>query len=123
MVSLSAREAISEPFDYVIEAVSTEAGLDFDKALGRNCCVTYHTAQKAKRYFNGVLTEGEWLGKSSGLHRYRLKLQPWFSLLGFTANCRFFQEMSVTDIIKKVFSDAGFTDFVFKTNESYEKIE
>ncbi|MFX6218344.1 contractile injection system protein, VgrG/Pvc8 family, partial [Acinetobacter baumannii] len=57
MVSLSAREAISEPFDYVIEAVSTEAGLDFDKALGRNCCVTYHTAQKAKRYFNGVLTE------------------------------------------------------------------
>lgn len=123
LVSLKASEAISEPFDYLIEAVSTEAGLDFDKALGRNCCVTYHTAQKAKRYFNGVLTEGEWLGKRSGLHHYRLKLQPWFSLLGFTANCRFFQEMSVTDIIKKVFSDAGFTDFMFKTNENYEKIE
>ncbi|QCI64050.1 type VI secretion system Vgr family protein [Phreatobacter stygius] len=121
--SLSGRETISQPFEYLIEAVSTEAGLDFDKALGRNCCVTYHTYDKAQRHFNGVLTESEWLGKRSGLHHYRLTLQPWFSLLGFTSNCRFFQEMSVTDIIKKVFADAGFTDFMFKTSENYEKIE
>ncbi|MCZ0737642.1 type VI secretion system Vgr family protein [Phreatobacter sp. AB_2022a] len=123
LVRFDGHEAISTAFDYAIEAVSTEAGLDFDKALGRNCAVTFHTYGKAQRHFNGVLTESEWLGKRGGLHHYRLKLQPWFSLLGFTANCRFFQDMSVTDIIRKVFTEAGFSDFLFKTSESYEKIE
>lgn len=123
LASFDGREAISQPFDYVVEAVSTTAGLDFDKALGRNCAVLFHTYGKAQRHFNGVLTESEWIGKHEGLHHYRLKLQPWFFLLSFTANCRFFQDMSVTDIIRKVFTEAGFTDFLFRTGETYEKIE
>ncbi len=123
LVSLEARERISEVFDFDIEAASSEAALDFDKALGKNCCVTYRTHKGVERHYNGILTGAEWLGKRVGLHHYRLRLQPWFALLGYTANCRFFQQMSVTDIIRKVFSESGFSDFIFKTSESYEKIE
>ncbi|MGL4324734.1 MAG: type VI secretion system Vgr family protein [Beijerinckiaceae bacterium] len=123
LVSLEARESISEVFDFDIEATSSEAALDFDKALGKNCCVTYKTHDNKERHFNGILTGAEWLGKRAGLHHYRLRLQPWFALLAYTSNCRFFQKMKVTDIIRKVFSDSGFSDFIFRTKEKYDEIE
>lgn len=123
LVSLNARESISEVFDMDIEAVSQDADLDFDRALGKNCCVTYKTYKGVERHFNGILTGAEWLGYRSGLHHYRLRLQPWFALLAYTSNCRFFQNMSVIDIIRKVFDESGFSDFNFKTSGSYEKIE
>jgi type VI secretion system secreted protein VgrG len=38
-------------------------------------------------------------------------LRPWTWFLTKRHNCRIFQNMSVRDIIKKVFGDAGFTDY------------
>ncbi|KAF0230560.1 MAG: ImpA family type VI secretion-associated [Beijerinckiaceae bacterium] len=122
-VSLDAHEGISTLFSFEIEAASKDAALDFDKALGRNCCVTYRTHKNAERHFNGVLTSAEWLGKRAGLHHYRLRLEPWLALLGYTANCRFFQQLSVVDIIRKVFAESDFNDFAFRTSESYDPIE
>jgi type VI secretion system secreted protein VgrG len=120
---LDAREGLSDLFDFSVEAVSSEAGLDFDRALGRNCCVTYRTHGSVERHFNGVLTGAEWLGKTDGLHHYRLHLEPWLALLSYQQNCRFFKEMNVIDILKQVFSEGGFSDYVFRTGESYDPIE
>ena len=36
---------------------------------------------------------------------------PWLWLLTQTADCRIFQNMTVPDIIQKIFKDLGFTDF------------
>jgi len=38
-------------------------------------------------------------------HRYSATVHPWLWFLTRTADCRIFQEMTVPDIIKKVFAD------------------
>lgn len=121
--SLDAREGLSELFSFDLEAVSKEASLDFDKALGQGATITYRTYKGVERHFNGIITGAEWLGKRAGLHHYRLTLEPWLALLDYASNCRFFKQESVIDIIRKVFSESGFADFVFRTSESYDKLE
>lgn len=121
--SMAAREGISETFLFEVEAVSTQSALDFDRALGKNCCVSYTTHKGELRHYNGVLTAAEWLGQRSDLHHYRLTLEPWFRLLDYVSDCRFFQQMTVIDIVRQVFSESGFSDFEFRTSESYDKIE
>ena len=37
--------------------------------------------------------------------RYYATVHPWLWFLSRTADCRIFQEMTVPDIVKKIFSD------------------
>lgn len=120
---LEAREGISELFEFTITALSNQDAIDFDAAIGRNCSVKVRSFEDVVRYFNGVLADTEWTGVQDGLFCYRLVLRPWLWILTHTSDCRIFHKMSVTDIIKDVFSKAGFSDFEFKTTRSYDPIE
>lgn len=123
LTSFDAHEAMSEPFDYVVEAVSETPAINFDKAMGSNCAVVLHSYDNLKRWFNGVLVEAHWTGLEDDLYSYRLVLRPWFWVLSHTTDCRFFQEMTVKEIIQKVFDEAGYSDYEFKTSETYPKME
>src|ERR1700744_4235796 len=70
-------EAIGELFEYRIEAVSTDANLDFRSALGKNCSVHLETSDRSGRDFSGILTEAKWVGTRFNLALYRLVLRPW----------------------------------------------
>lgn len=117
-----AQEAISEPFEVSVEALGVEEGLDFDPILARPCLVTLETHGR-NRFFHGLLTEAHWSGVRDGLYSYRLVLRPWLWLLTRFADCRFFQEMTVPDILRKVFEEAGFSDYEFRLAQNYPKLE
>lgn len=116
-------EGVSQLFEYRIEALSPEMDLDFDKMLGRNICVSYTSYQQVKRYFNGVLTEAEWIGAKEEKFIYRLVLRPWVWLLGRRANNKIFKNKTVPDIIKDVFDDNGFADYKFDLTHSFKPAE
>lgn len=122
-VRMDGKEGLGELFEFRIEALS-EQDLDFDKAIGQPCSVTYST-HTAQRVFHGILTEAEWLGLDDmdKTNNYRLVLRPWLWLLSRTSDCRIFQEKTAPEIIQQVFSDRGFTDFSLKLTESYPKLE
>lgn len=122
IVRLDGTEGVSELFEFRIEALSEKPNLDFNAALGQNCSVTLNTYKEKKRIFNGVLVEAQWIGMRETYHAYRLVLRPWMWLLTQTNNCKIFHNKSALDIIKTVFSDAGFTDFEVKTTQSYDPI-
>ena len=61
-------EAMGELFEFRIEAVSPDANIDFNKALGRNCSVHLETADNSGRDFSGILTEAQWVGTRLDLH-------------------------------------------------------
>ena len=42
---------------------------------------------------------------------YHAEMVPWLWFLTRTADCRIFQNMTIPDIIKKIFSDLGFNDY------------
>lgn len=117
-------ESLSELFVYQIEATSNRQDIDFDKLIGKNCCVKLKSYGNATRYFNGVLVDADWSGTKNNLFVYRLVLRPWLWLLGRKATCRIFKDKSVFDIIEEVFQESGFKDFQIRASRGdYEKIE
>ena len=128
--SFSGSEGLGEPFEFQIEALSEQENVDFDKALGQACTIRLKTYEEKQRFFCGILTNAQWVGSEVGgqqnYSQYRLVLRPWFWLLAHRANCRIFLHENVTDIIQKVFTDAGFsngTDFKLRTTGNYDKIK
>lgn len=122
LVKLEGTERLGDLFEFNVEALSQEENIDFDKALGQGCTLKLKAYDSKERIFHGIMTQAQWVGKNEDLYRYRLVLRPWLWLLGQKADCRIFLDKDVKDIIKDVFTKAGFNDFEFKTNGDYQKI-
>src|SRR5579872_3919406 len=116
-------EAIGELFEYRIEAVSTEANIDFHPALGKTCSVHLETSDGAGRDFSGVLTEARWAGARFNLHFYRLVLRPWPWLLTLRSHCRILANMNVKDILKYALGNNDFGPIVDLMVEDYPTLE
>ena len=116
-------EAMSVLFEYRIGAVSQKENFDLDTLIGKNCAVKIVAADGKERYFNGVLTEGNFTGGEQGLFSYQFVLRPWLHLLSRTSDCRIFAKKTPADIIKQVFTDRGFNDFTDKLNGNYPTLE
>jgi type VI secretion system secreted protein VgrG len=115
-VSLDAREAISEPFIYDLRVVSQQGQIDPDALLNRPACVTLQANGVPARYFHGIVqtvsAEGEVRGQTAGqFQAYRILLRPRLWFLGQTIDCRVYEKLSVADILKRLFADAGLTDY------------
>ncbi|MCX7324120.1 MAG: type VI secretion system tip protein TssI/VgrG [Hyphomicrobiales bacterium] len=121
--SFKIHEAISELFTIDIDCISEDKNVDISQIIGKQCSIRFETVSKKERYFSGVLVEASWFGEIEGLPAYRLMLRPWLWLLTQTSDCRIFQNLSVIDIIKKVFDDLGLKDYENKTRENYSPIE
>jgi type VI secretion system secreted protein VgrG len=128
--SFTGAEALGQPFEFQIEALSETENVNFDNALGEACTIKLKTYEQKERFFCGVLTSAQWTGSEVGAQKdyfqYRLVLRPWFWLLHHRTNCRIFPDKTVKDIIQQVFTDAGFssgTDFKFRTTGQYDKIK
>lgn len=122
-VRFDGTEGISELFDFRIEALSEQAGIDFDKAIGKNCSLTFKTYEQPDRIFSGVLVQAQGHGAQADLYSYRLILRPWLWLLSRTSNCRIFENQKAPDIIETVFRDRGFSDFRVATSGTFPELE
>jgi type VI secretion system secreted protein VgrG len=122
LTRIEGQEALGELFQFTIEALSEQEDIDFDKALGQVCSLKLKAYDDKQRFYSGILTEAQWIGKVEDQFFYRLVLRPWLWLLGRRADCRIFLDKDVRDIIRDVFTKSGFNDFEFRTNGEYEKI-
>ncbi len=116
-------EAMGELFEFRVEAVSPDANIDFNQALGRNCSVHLETADNSGRDFSGILTEAQWVGTRLDLHVYRLVLRPWPWLLSLAAFCRIYSNMSPKDIIKQALGDGKYGEIVDLMTGDYPTLE
>jgi type VI secretion system secreted protein VgrG len=128
LTRFSASEGLGDLFTFDIEAISEQANIDFDPAIGQNCQVKLKTYDDKVRIFNGMMVHARWTGSATGgvmgdIYSYHIVLRPWFWLLGHRADCRIFLEMNVKDIITQVFTTAGFTDYDDRTTGDYDTIE
>jgi type VI secretion system secreted protein VgrG len=116
-------ESLSEPFEFLIEAISEQQNIDFNAALGKSVTVKLKTVDGKDRYFNGLLAEARWAGPRATFFVYQLVVRPWLWLLSLTSDCRIFSQKSPLDIVKQVFTDRGFSDFRDATQSSYPTLE
>lgn len=105
--SLSAREELGRLFEFRIDVLSERSDIDPDKLLGRNVTVSLQLLDGAIRHFDACVTRFACVGIDGPHLRYRITGRPWLWFLTRSADCRIFQNKSVPDILKEVFSRYG----------------
>jgi len=115
----SATEQLGRLFQFDVDVLSTDAGIQLQDVLGKPMTVQMDLPGGGGRYFNGLVSRFSQEGAVGSLTWYHATLRPWLWFLTRTADCQIFQEMTVPDIIKKVFKDKGFTDVEDKLAGTY----
>jgi type VI secretion system secreted protein VgrG len=111
LTGLTVREGISQQFLIQAEAVATnDQDVVFDKLLGQKASVELLMPGKKSRYFHGIIVRVSQGGRDETLTSYRVEMAPQAWLLTRRWQSRIFQQLSVPDVLKKVFDgiDVGF---------------
>ncbi len=120
--SMEGHEELGRMFDYRLELLSDDHNIELDDLLGQSMTVTLETPE-GDRFYNGVVSEFSYAGIDRDRALYFARVRPWLWLLTRTRDCRIFQKMTVPDIIKQVFRDAGHTDIDDQLTATYETKE
>lgn len=118
--SMSATAGLSVLEDMQLGVLSPKQGIDPKALLGKAVTVNLHLAE-GKRHFNGYVTRFAMVGHQGRYYQYRATVRPWLWFLSRTSDCRIFQDMTVPDIVKKVFEDHPAANFKFNLFRSYRK--
>lgn len=115
-------EEMGRLFEYNLDLLVEKINLDSivtDKILGQAMTVALSLPNGKKRYFDGLVTQFRHHGAQDDFFVYQATLRPWLWFLTRTSNCRIYQDLSVPDIVKKVFETNGFSDFKLELTGSY----
>ena len=118
---MHASEELGRVSHFEVDLLSAKADIDLDAILGKNVTVKMELADESTRYFNGIVTRFTQGGTFGRYYRYSASVRPWLWLLSRTADCRIFQEMTVPDILKKVFNEHNVAEFKMELTGSYKK--
>ncbi len=99
---MTGTERLGRLFEYTVTMLSEKKDIDFSKLLGKKITITVKFQDDGKREFSGIVTRIACTGGFGHLTKYVAEVRPWLWLLGRTADCFIFQEMSVVDIVKKI---------------------
>ncbi|RIK76835.1 MAG: type VI secretion system tip protein VgrG [Planctomycetota bacterium] len=96
---------------YKLEMFSDDDNIQAKDIVGKNVTVAIAFPDSSPRFFNGFISR--WSNEGTGPRgtQYKAEMVPWLWFLTKTADCRIFQDKDVKEIIEKIFSDLGFTDF------------
>ncbi|MEO5760615.1 MAG: type VI secretion system tip protein TssI/VgrG [Mesorhizobium sp.] len=114
---LVGRDEISRCFAYSVGFVSTSFDIDPLKMLGGP--VSVEGESDPKRWFSGLVSEFRLTRTEDRLAYYEAVIRPWLWFLGNTTDCRIFQNMSVVEIVEKIFSKYGTAKFEKRLQGSY----
>ena len=117
LVGMSGREELGRLFEYHLTLQSDEA-IDVDKILGEKVTIRLDVDDK-ERYFHGFVSRFAQTGRSQSHGIYEATIRPWLWFLTRRADCRIFQEMTVPEIIKKVFKRYDFAELEDALSGSY----
>jgi type VI secretion system secreted protein VgrG len=115
-VALQGEEAISAPFMFHVQMVSTTEGIDPDSMLFQPVSVTVERRDTDPRYFHGIVRSFSAGEKREGTNFYQAELVPKWWFASQTRDCRVFHQMSVADVLQKLFDENGVTDVKTKIN-------
>jgi len=113
-------EELGRLFRYELSLASDDQAIDANDLLGKPVTVWLELADESKRYFNGFVSRFVQSGSTTTQATYQASIRPWLWFLTREADCRIFQELTVPEIVQKVFEDNGFSEFELSLSGSYE---
>src|SRR4051795_10533214 len=119
--ALHAREELGRLGEYQLDLLSPKHDVNVDEILGKSVTVKLGLPDDSTRFFNGFVTRFSQGGSYGRYTRYYAVVRSWLWFLTRTTDCRIFQEMTVPDIVKKVFGDHPTADFKLELTGTYRK--
>ncbi len=116
-------ESVSEPFAFRLDLLSETEDLDPLEVLRKPMQITLQLHNGGPRVIHGLVRRFAQLGQERHLTHYRAELVPWLSFLALSRDSRIYQRLTVPEIIEQVFRALGYSDFEFRTQQSYPKRE
>jgi type VI secretion system secreted protein VgrG len=105
-------EAVSRPFSFELRLLSENPAINFSQIVGQRVTITLRgPGESEPRYINGFVSRFAQAGGDARFSYYHAQVVPWLWFLTRIADCRIFQQMTIPDIIIKVFQSRGFSDF------------
>ncbi|MCE8024173.1 type VI secretion system Vgr family protein [Billgrantia aerodenitrificans] len=114
------REALSKPFELILNLASRHGDLDAAALLDREACLTIWQDGEPLRRVHGVISE---FGRGDRGHRrtfYSLVLRPSLWRLSLRQNSRIFQQLSPLVIIETLCAERGLHDIAFAVTREPE---
>jgi type VI secretion system secreted protein VgrG len=117
---MTAREQLSQLFEYEVDLLSNRSDISLDEIMGKNVTVKLELPGGGTRFFNGYVTRFAQAGTKERYYMYHATVRPWLWFLTRRSNCRIFQDMSVPDIINEIFADHdAVADVKVELSETY----
>ena len=113
------RDQLSRITEMRMEFYSKSTSFDPASVLGTKLTLEAENGFK----FSGIVISVEDLGHQDSIDLFAAEIRPWPWLLSIGSDNRVFQGMTTPEIVKKVFSEAGFTDVTDSTSGTFEKRE
>jgi type VI secretion system secreted protein VgrG len=121
--SFSGQEGVSRLFAFDLDLLSENRAVSFEKIIGQRVTIRIALSTGEKRYINGFVSRFAHVGQDERFARYHAEVVPWLWFLTRTSDCRIFQNMTIPDVIAKIFHDLGFNDFKNALEGSFEPRE
>ncbi len=117
-------ESVSSCFHVSLTLISEQRDISFSELSRKQGVLTlYGQGIGASRYFNGVISECRYLGEGRSYARYQLTLVPTIWFLTQRQDCRIFQAISASDVVKNVLDEASVDNYRFELSGSYSDLE
>ncbi|MDB5695594.1 MAG: Phage-related baseplate assembly protein [Sphingomonas bacterium] len=114
------REKLGQPFELQIDIIAGLGEIDLLPHLGKPIAVAMYEDEDLMRHFHGLISAGEFTHESQTGFHYRLVARPFTWWLAHNRDMAIFQDLSVPDIIEKVFGAAEVSDYELKLSRSYQ---
>ncbi|OYV44942.1 MAG: hypothetical protein B7Z75_02120 [Acidocella sp. 20-57-95] len=126
LTSIHGSDRISQNFLFTIQIATKNSDSDIRGLLGTSVTLWFcKTLHFDARPLNGLLrklsgpTKGD-----NGFKVWQAEIVPQLAFLGYTENCRIYQNQSVLDIIKSVFATYGLVNYeIRQTTGNYQALE
>ncbi len=121
---LHGTDELGRPFFFEVEVLHPSDDFAPDDIIGRSLSVEVLAEGKSSRFFHGFISKFLNVGRSGGYSLYQMELRPWIWFLSRSLDSRIYQNLTVPQIIEKVFRDKnGFSDFQLKLQNTYASQE
>lgn len=121
VLSFRGREAINEPYQFCIGAVTREGdGVDMDDVVGEKATLALNApGHDAPQLFHGVIAAVEHLHQMDDRAVFEITLVPRLWTLTQTHHCRVFVDETAPNIIAQILAHNGIEDVRLALRESY----
>jgi type VI secretion system secreted protein VgrG len=107
-------EELGRIFQYELELCSENENITFDDIIGQNVTIRMNYTDSDARFINGVVSRFSRTQEVEDLTYYQATVVPNLWLLTRTSDCRIYQNMDASAIIKDVLKEQGIADVEYK---------